>query len=149
MAEERYSLSLSARDLSNTDVAAGAVAAAGGLGLMVVVGSAFMPFVSFAAMPLLRRKMLEVRLTEAKAEVVPELQNQLIQCFLRLQETFHTYIKDRCRQLQEDIEIVYERALLQFQQQTQKEQENKRAAGRQVQADIQRLEAALKELSSS
>lgn len=79
-----YGIRLESMDISNTDVKAGALAALGGIGLTLMAGSALMPFVSFAAMPLIRRQMLEHDLEKARAVLIPDLEEQLIGCFVQL-----------------------------------------------------------------
>ena len=79
-----YGIRLESMDISNTDVKAGALAALGGIGLTLMAGSALMPFVSFAAMPLIRRQMLEHDLEKARAVLLPDLEEQLIGCFVQL-----------------------------------------------------------------
>lgn len=111
-----YHLKLEAKDLSNTDVTAGAIAAAGGIGLTLAVGGALMPFVSFAAMPLLRRQMLEHRLTAAKDELLPELQQQITACMLELLQDLHEYVSALCRQTAMQVHDAYENLLHSYQE---------------------------------
>lgn len=116
---ENYGIQLTANDISYTDVQAGAIAAAGGIGLTFLAGSALMPFVSFAAMPLIRKKLLEQRLEAAKEVLLPELQNQLIHCMLTLQQDFQRKICEQCSKLEKNIIYSYEQLLVQYQERLQ------------------------------
>lgn len=108
---ENISLNLEVKDISNTDVHAGVIAAASGLGLMLLAGGTLMPFVSFAAMPFLRRKMLEQRLNEVKSEAIPLLQDNIMQISNNLKENIFNYIHDKCSKVELGVGDAYKTAL--------------------------------------
>lgn len=116
---QTYQMHLEAKDISDTDVKAGALAAAGGIGLTLAVGSALMPFASFVAMPFLRRKMHDHRLTVAKDALLPDLQHQLEACFMQLLQDLQQRVDELCRQTAGQVQDAYEELLLSYQQQIQ------------------------------
>lgn len=138
-----YHLQLEAQDISNTDVAAGAIAAAGGIGLTLAVGGALMPFISFAAMPLLRRQMLEHRLTTAKDELLPELQQQITACMLELLQDLHERVSALCSQTATQVRDAYDNLLYSYQQeinaQIELRQQDELAVSNRLQEWIQRM----------
>ena len=119
--QERYPITLTAEDISGTDIAAGAIAAAGGVGLMLLVGGAFMPFVSFAAMPLLRRRMLDSRLAAAKEDVLPVLHETIERCLAHMQTQFDRYIQERAEAIAQSAAASYADALARLQDETRRE----------------------------
>lgn len=108
------SLSISAMDLSNTDITAGAISAIGGIGLTLLAGSMFMPFVSFAAMPMIRRSMLEHKLAEAKEAVIPEMTDQMRESILQLRQNINSAVIKSCEQIEENISYAYEKLLEEY-----------------------------------
>lgn len=108
---EKILMSLNVKDISDTDIHAGVIAAASGLGLMLLAGGALMPFVSFAAMPFLRRKMLEQRLNEAKTETIPLLQDNISQMTNTLHNNIINYIHDKCSKVELSVGEAYKIAL--------------------------------------
>ncbi len=110
-----YQIQLAAKDVSNTDVAAGAIAAVGGIGLTLAMGGALMPFISFAAMPLLRRQMLEHSLTKAKDELIPEIQQQITNCLLEVLKDLHEHVSELCNQAAMQVREAYENLLNSYQ----------------------------------
>ena len=109
--------------ISGTDIAAGAIAAAGGVGLMLLVGGAFIPFVSFAAMPLLRRRMLDSRLAAAKEDVLPALHETMEHCLAQMQAQFANYIRERAEAITQSAAASYTDALARLQDEKRRELE--------------------------
>lgn len=106
-----FHVSLEAEDISGVNFQAGAIAAAGSIGLMVLVGGAVMPLISFAALPFLRDKMLKERLAAAKADIFPEMASQIAQFALELRNVVHGYVDKRCEAVCNNTEYAYEAVL--------------------------------------
>lgn len=83
------------QDVSQATTKAGMLAA-GGAGLMMLIGTPFaMPFISMAAFPFLQKRFLEEKLEEAKSEIIPEVQNQLSRYIIDLKQEIHKYVEAR------------------------------------------------------
>ena len=140
------SISLETADLSNTDIIAGSLAAAGGLALTLIAGSVFMPFVSFAAMPLIRRKMLDSKLEAAKAELIPEVRNGLIQAMTKLQQDLHKSIRQGCDSAAANAEYSYEMLLNDIRRSVAEQREENKAKGVTLVSDTNRLRQYIHDL---
>lgn len=136
--EQSYGVSLTADDISNTDVKAGALAAAGGIGLTMLVGSAFMPFVGFAAMPFLRRRMLEGRLRTAVEGLLPQLREQLASCQENMLRDVGERVARDCREAEERVRKSYAEVLESY----RRKLDEQLARHRQSRKDVEK-EAAL------
>ena len=140
------SISLETADLSNTDIIAGSLAAAGGLALTLIAGSVFMPFVSFAAMPLIRRKMLDSKLEAAKAELIPEVRNGLIQAMTKLQQDLHKSIRQGCDSAAANAEYSYEMLLNDIRRSVAEQREENKTKGVTLVSDTNRLRQYIHDL---
>lgn len=141
-----YGVRLESMDISNTDVKAGAIAALGGIGLTLAAGSALMPFVSFAAMPLIRRQMLESKLEKARAELIPNLEEQLIMCFVQLLEDISARVHEIIHGAVVEIMEQYERILEDYRMDIETEIEDKQRDQVAVQCKQAQLEKYLQDL---
>jgi small GTP-binding protein len=143
---ETYGIQVAANDISYTDVQAGAIAAAGGIGLTLLAGSALMPFVSFAAMPLIRKKLLDQRLGAAKEVLLPELHNQLIQCMVTLQEDLHRKIGEQCSNVEKNVSYAYEQLLMKYQERLQQQINRQETDSSRFQQEISAIDEDLTDL---
>lgn len=109
------SMELIVKDISNTDVQAGAITALGAIGLTVLAGSIFMPLVSFAAMPLIRSRLLKKRLENAKEDAIPQMAEQINQCVIELQNLLHKEITKRCKLVSDNMSYAYKDLLERYQ----------------------------------
>ena len=130
-------LDVRARDLSNTDLQAGAIAAAGGVGLTLVAGGVLMPFISFAAMPFIRKTLFQKRLAAAKAEVTAQLSGQLIQCMNQLQKDVQEEIRKRCTVSVKNIVYSYESLLADYRDKIDAEIREKTMRQRQLTSSLE------------
>lgn len=117
-------VAVTVQDLSYTDVQAGAISAVGGIGLTLIAGGALMPFVSFAAMPLIRRKLLEQRLTAAKKEVVPLLQDSMVRSMVAFREELHSRITANCQAVAQNAVTNFEILLSGYNEKIQHQLDN-------------------------
>lgn len=110
-------LSVSAMDISNTSIKAGLMAAGGGAGLMLLLGTPLlMPFIGMAAFPFLQQSMLETKLAEAKNEAIPAILSQIDASISRLKNEVQEHIKRRCESIVANAEYVYDNVLTDLQQ---------------------------------
>ena len=103
----RYEINLVALDVSNSSVKAGAIAAGGAGLLMLMGGSVLMPFISMAAFPLLQRKFLQEKLSEAKEMIIPLMQEELANSMMHVKNTLYKYIDERCAILVANSDSAY------------------------------------------
>ena len=74
-------ISIEADDISNVTMKAGLIAGGAAGLLMLVGGPLLLPLIGLAGMPYLQKAMLDNKLKEAKAKVLPELSNLINQTF--------------------------------------------------------------------
>ena len=110
------SLQLSAMDISNAGLQAGAIAAVGGIGLLAIAGSTIMPLISFAALPYLRSYLHKKKLNEAKQEVKPMISAQLNKVRQQMLEDIHKYVADQCQMVKKNTDCAYGMLLEQLKQ---------------------------------
>lgn len=136
-------ISISALDVSNATVQAGAIAA-GGAGLMMLIGGPLlMPFISMAAFPLLQRKFLEDKLATAKEQVIPSIQEQLAACIVRIQQELHKYIEEQSNTIVKNSEYAYDTVLENLRVSIDAELQEKKNLSNDLGADIARLTAEI------
>ena len=141
-----FNFDLTAKDVSRTNIQAGAIAA-GGAGLMMLIGTPIlMPFISMAAFPFLQRQMLETKLREAKAQIIPEVQEQFASSVLRLQDRLYTYIDSRSLAIASNTESGFEVLLENMREQIEAEVSEKEKAGEGLMQDLEVLNRQITEL---
>ncbi len=145
MEKEDVRFSVEVADIGNVTLQAGAIAAAGSIGLMAIVGSSIMPLISFAALPYLRSYMLKKKLSEAKLDVAPAIERQLHKVVAQLKAEMHDHIAKQCHAVEENSRAAFDMLLQEIEQKidaARKEQETQ-AAGKQEK--LQALQAFQKE----
>ena len=141
-----FNFDLSADDVSRTNLHAGAIAA-GGAGLMMLIGTPIlMPFISMAAFPFLQRQMLETKLRDAKAKIIPEIQEQFASCILKLQDRLYSYIDSRALAIANNTESGFELLLENMREQVETEVVLKENAGKRLMEDLEILNKQISEL---
>lgn len=100
-------LSVEADDVSVVDTQIRIAAGVGYVGLLAIMGSTIMPLIGVAAIPYFRKKMLKNRLEEAKAEVIPSLEEVIADSITHLQKEVHTYIDQQTEQIIGNTEYAY------------------------------------------
>lgn len=138
--------SLEARDISNVNLQAGAIAAVGSLGLLAIVGGVAMPLVSLAALPFLREKMLKEKLAAAKEEAIPAAKAQIVRAIGLLRQEVHKYIDQRTENIISNTEYAYEHILLKMRQDAEKEVLLKQEARSEAQQEIRMLTQGMEEI---
>ena len=112
----KQSLQLTATDISDVSFQAGAIAAAGGIGLLAIAGATIMPLISFAALPYLRSYMLKKKLVEVKQEITPLISSQINKVSQQLGEEIHNYVTSECQKVKENTDYAYNTLLNQLKQ---------------------------------
>lgn len=88
-----------------------------------------MPFVSMLAYPFLQRRFLKSRLAEAKAQIKPMINEQLIQAMNNLRDAIHKSIEQRIAEISSSTECAYMEMLQKIREQLRnqvKDQETNR-----------------------
>lgn len=134
-------INVTAQDVSNATVKAGAITAGGAGLLMLVGGPVLMPFISMAAFPFLQRKFLQDQLDTAKEQVIPAIQEQLAECILKMQQELRKYIDEKCALIVKNSECAYDVVLENLRTDIEQEMQDKRQASSDLGAEISRLNA--------
>lgn len=125
-------LNINAIDVSNANIQAGMVAAAGGIALMATVGSVVMPVIGLAAAPFLKDYFLDKKLAEAKKAAIPEVDVQLAKAIKQLQIEVFKYIDNRITGIQQNTEYAYEQILIDMKNKYQQQMDDQQASKAQV-----------------
>ena len=139
-------MTVQAEDLTMTNIHAGAILAVGGAGLMLATGGLLMPFLSLAAFPFLRRKMLKDRLEIAKEQVLPQLESGLEKFIISLQGELHQYVDKNAKVIQNNTAYAFDKILADFQTNLQKVIDEKRSASDHTIVEIQELRCLQKQM---
>ena len=129
--------------MSNATVQAGAIAAGGAGLLMLIGGPVLMPFISMAAFPLLQRKFLEDKLATAKEQAIPAIQEQMADCIMKMQQSLHQYIAEKCTIIVKNSECAYDTVLDNLQESIDEEIQNKKNLSNNLGTDIAKLNAEI------
>ena len=105
-----------------------------------------MPFISMAAFPFLQRQMLETKLREAKAQIIPEFQEQFTSSVLRLQERLYSYIDLRAQTIANNTESGFELLLENMKEQIETEVSEKEKTGKSLMEGLEVLNRQITEL---
>lgn len=135
-------------DVSSATTKAGVIAA-GGAGLMMLIGgSMLMPFISMAAFPYMQKKFLEENLNTAKDRVIPEIQEQLAEYMANIKRNIFAYIDEKCRALVGHSELSFDALLQDVGDRINKELEDKRQQANDIEEQIHKLNVQIKELQN-
>lgn len=133
-------LSVEADDVSVVDTQIRIAAGVGYVGLLAIMGSTIMPLIGVAAIPYFRKKMLKNRLEEAKAEVIPSLEEVIADSITHLQKEVHTYIDQQTEQIIGNTEYAYRVLVQQLQDSLHAELVKKQASTNNVENELKRID---------
>ena len=143
-----FSITFFAEDVSNVSLKAGAVAAAGSIGLMAIAGAGILPLVGFVAAPYLKKKFLQERLAQAKISLIPEVKNTLSDSIFKMQEQIHDYIDNRCDTIVKNTKFAYKKILNDTRSILQKEIDDKKSANFNAQKATEKIQNDIDEINS-
>lgn len=103
----RFSFQFDVKDVSTATIQAGALTAGGAGLLMLVGGPVMMPFVGFLAYPFLQKKFLQDKLRDAKEQLKPLLNDQLVKSMCVLQNEVHNAIIERVECIKDNTNKAY------------------------------------------
>ena len=98
-----------------------------------------MPFIGFAALPLLRENMLRERLAKAKNDAVPQLMSEISKGIMKLQQEVHQYIDKRCDIICQNTECAYDQVLSGVKDDIDRQIQSRSKTEMEVQNDIKDL----------
>ena len=145
---EDFSVAFSSDDISNVNIKAGAIAAAGSIGLTAILGGGILPLVGFAALPFLRKKILDEHLKRVKAEVVPQVEERISELIFKLNKTLHAYIDARCKNIVANAESAYENLISDLRFKVQSEIESNRKNASSIHQELKEIQKALTEIKN-
>lgn len=144
-----YGVNVTALDVSNATVKAGALTAGGAGLLMLIGGPVLMPFISMAAFPFLQRRFLEDQLATAKEQVVPSIQEQLADCILRIQQELHKYIDEKSTTIIKNSEYAYDTVLENLQSRIDAEIDEKKQLSNDLGGEIAKLSVEIDSINKT
>ena len=144
-----YGVNVTALDVSNATVKAGALTAGGAGLLMLIGGPVLMPFISMAAFPFLQRRFLEDQLATAKEQVVPSIQEQLADCILQIQQELHKYIDEKSTTIIKNSEYAYDTVLENLQSRIDAEIDEKKQLSNDLGGEIAKLSAEIDSINKT
>ncbi len=145
MEKRPIKFSVDVTDIGNVKLRAGIIAAAGGIGLMAIVGSSIMPLISFAALPYLHDHILEKKLSEAKLDVAPTIEHQLHKVVAQLKKEMHDHIEKQCHAVEENSRVAFELLLQEVEQKIDAARNKQETQAAEKQAKLQALQTFQKE----
>ena len=146
--QNRFIFNLSAVDVSDSTIKAGAIAA-GGAGLMMMIGGpVLMPFISMAAFPFLQKKLLEQKLAKAKDEVIPAVQEQMAQAIYNLKMAIYDYIEQRTAIIIGNTENAYEKILFDLKRDIEAQIKEKDSNSSELLSEVNRISKDITELKA-
>ena len=101
-------MNIEAADISNTGTQAGAITAAGAVAVMTVLTPVLVPILSLWGRSKIYESLLQKKLAEAKADVIPQMESQMAKLMLELQAHVHSYIDKQSILIQKNTQYAYE-----------------------------------------
>ena len=144
-----YGVNVTALDVSNATVKAGALTAGGAGLLMLIGGPVLMPFISMAAFPFLQRRFLEDQLATAKEQVIPSIQEQLADCILLIQQELHKYIDEKSTTIIKNSEYAYDTVLEDLRLRIDAEIDEKKQVSNDLGGEIAKLSAEIDSINKT
>lgn len=144
-----YGVNVTALDVSNATVKAGALTAGGAGLIMLIGGPVLMPFISMAAFPFLQRRFLEDQLATAKEQVIPSIQEQLSDCVFRMQQELHKYIDEKSTTIIKNSEYAYDTVLEDLRSRIDAEIDEKKHLSNDLGGEIAKLSAEINSINQT
>lgn len=141
-----YILDLEAADISNTGMQAGAITAAGAVAIMAMLNPILVPILSIWGRSKIFDRLLQKKLTTAKADVVPQIESQLAKTMLELRFHVHSYIDKQSLLIQKNTQYAYESILSGIQKRIEEQITAKKQEGRNIQREIDELTEQIAEI---
>ena len=103
LAVELGAFSISAEDISNTNITAGLLAGGAGAVAMMLGAPILLPILGMAGYPFLQKTILDRKLSEAKTLVKPELNRMLDDSIYNMKESLNNYVLSNTENITEAV----------------------------------------------
>ena len=140
-------MNVDARDISNTGFQANAITAVGAVVAAALVTPLLLPIIGFVGREQIHNKLLSGRLTEAKAEVAPQIENHIAKITAELSNHVHEYIDQRSELIKQTAFQAYNLILTDMQQRIQNQLNEKRIKRKDLELELHKLEGQLAEVT--
>lgn len=139
-------LDIEAADISNTGMQAGAITAAGAVAVMAVLTPVLVPILTLWGRSKLFEGLLQKKLAEAKADVIPQVESQLAKLMMELQSHVHGYIDRQSVLIQKNTQCAYDSILSDIQKRIEVQIADKKREGADIRREMDELTAQLEEI---
>ena len=139
-------LDIEAADISNTGMQAGVITAAGAVAVMAVLTPVLVPILSLWGRSKLFEGLLQKKLAEAKADVIPQVENQMAKLMMELQSHVHGYIDRQSVLIQKNTQCAYDSILSDIQKRIESQILAKKQEEANVQNEVNNLTEQAEEL---
>ena len=140
-------MNVDARDISNTGFQANAITAVGAVVAAALVTPLLLPIIGFVGREQIHNKLLSGRLTEAKAEVAPQIENHIAKITAELSNHVHEYIDQRSELIKQTAFKAYNLILTDMRQRIQNQLDEKRIKRKDLELELHKLEGQLAEVT--
>lgn len=141
-------MNIDARDISNTGFHANAITAAGAVAAAALFTPLLLPIIGFVGREQIHNKLLGGRLAEAKAEVIPQIENHLDKVTAALLNHVREYIDQRSEHIKQTALTAYNLILTDMQKRIQSQIDDKRATRMNLELELQELEQQISEATN-
>ena len=139
-------LDIEAADISNTGIQAGAITAAGAVAVMAVLTPVLVPILTLWGRSKLFEGLLQKKLAEAKADVIPQVESQLAKLMMELQSHVHGYIDRQSALIQKNTQCAYDAILSDIQKRIEAQIADKKREGADIRKETDELTAQQEEI---
>ena len=139
-------LDIEAADISNTGMQAGAITAAGAVAVMAVLNPILVPILSLWGRSKIFEGLLQKKLAEAKADVIPQVENQMAKLMMELQSHVHGYIDRQSVLIQKNTQCAYDAILSDIQKRIEAQIADKKREGADIRKETDELTAQQEEI---
>lgn len=132
-------MNIEAKDISNTSLHSGAITALGAVGVAAFVTPLLLPIVGFFGHSKIFAELLKSRLAEAKANAIPQIENQLAQITEELSQHVRDYVDQKSSIIKKNTVKAYELILTDMQKRIQAQIDAKKKQGVGIRQELYTL----------
>lgn len=139
---------IEAKDISNTLLQSNALTAVGAVAAAAIVTPLLLPLVGFVGREKIFKKLLTDRLAEAKSEVVPQIEIQILKITEELSRHVHEYINHKSSIIEKNALTAYETILTDMQMRIQNQINDKISQSGNMEIEISALAKNISEVNT-
>ena len=132
-------MNINAKDISNTGLHSGAITALGAVGVAAFITPLLLPVVGFFGRSKIFEELLSSRLAEAKANAIPQIENQLVKITEELSQHVHGYIDQKISIIKNNTLKAYELILTDMQKRIQAQIDDRKKQSGKVRNELYTL----------